>query len=84
MNLHAPDLDRDLSRAEAEDALAILRRWAVRATPEEVADLDPAVARLLPAARSRTTPTSPAPIPTSRPTRSTARRCRTCRTAPNR
>ncbi len=48
MNLHQPDLDRDLSRTEAADALAALRRWASRATPEEVADLDPAVARLLP------------------------------------
>ncbi len=48
MNLHSPDLDRDLTRAEAEDALAALRRWAARATPEEIADLDPAVARLLP------------------------------------
>ncbi len=48
MNFHAPDFDRDLTRAEAEDALAALRRWAARATPEEIADLDPAVARLLP------------------------------------
>jgi GTP cyclohydrolase I len=48
MNLHSPDLDRELSRSEAEDALALLRRWAARATPEEVADLDPTVARLLP------------------------------------
>src|SRR5919112_1429137 len=48
MNVHLPDLDRDLSRTEAADALATLRRWAQRATPEEVADLDPAVARLLP------------------------------------
>jgi GTP cyclohydrolase I len=48
MNVHSPDLDRDLSRSEAAEALALLRRWAVHATPEEVADLDPAVARLLP------------------------------------
>lgn len=48
MNVHTPELDRDLSRNEAEEALALLRRWAARATPEEVADLDPAVARLLP------------------------------------
>jgi GTP cyclohydrolase I len=48
MNLHSPDLDRDLTRTEAADALAVLRRWAASATPEEVADLDPAVARLLP------------------------------------
>lgn len=48
MNLHQPDFERDLTRAEAEDALATLRRWATRASPEEVADLDPAIARLLP------------------------------------
>lgn len=48
MNLHSPDLDRELTRTEAEDALALLRRWAAAASPEEVADLDPAVARLLP------------------------------------
>ncbi len=39
MNVHSPDLDRDLSRSEASEALALLRRWAIRATPEEVADL---------------------------------------------
>ncbi|NAZ36417.1 GTP cyclohydrolase FolE2 [Rubellimicrobium sp. CFH 75288] len=48
MNLHSPDLERDLTRAEAEEALAALRRWASRATPEEIADLEPALARLLP------------------------------------
>ena len=48
MNVHSIDLDRDLSRTEAAEALDLLRRWATRATPEEVADLDPAVARLLP------------------------------------
>lgn len=48
MTIHAPDLDRDPARAEAAAALATLRRWAAAATPEEVADLDPAVGRLLP------------------------------------
>ena len=38
------------ARAEAEAALATLRLWAAQATPEEVADLDPAVSRLLPGA----------------------------------
>jgi GTP cyclohydrolase IB len=35
-------------RARAEQALATLRAWAATATAEEVAALDPAVARLLP------------------------------------
>jgi len=48
MNIHAPDLDREPSRAEAEAALALLRRWAGDVTPEEVATLDPLVSRLIP------------------------------------
>ena len=36
------------TREEAEAALARLRQWAGAATPEERADLDPAIARLLP------------------------------------
>lgn len=48
MNIHSPDMDRDPSREEAEAALAMLRRWAVNVTPEEVATLDPLVARLIP------------------------------------
>ncbi|MCC5975799.1 MAG: GTP cyclohydrolase I FolE2 [Rubellimicrobium sp.] len=48
MNLHIPDLDREPSRAEAEAALALLRRWAGEVTPEEVATLDPLIARLIP------------------------------------
>jgi GTP cyclohydrolase I len=48
MTVHRPDLAPDLSRAAAEAALATLRAWAASATPEEVADLDPSVARLLP------------------------------------
>ncbi len=35
-------------RGAAQDALALLRRWAAQASPEEVADLDPAISRLLP------------------------------------
>ena len=42
------DLDRDPTRQDAEAALAILRRWAVDVTPEEVAQLDPLVSRLIP------------------------------------
>ncbi len=35
-------------RDEAKAALERLRAWAGQATPEEVADLDPAISRLLP------------------------------------
>ena len=55
MNALAPD-HLDPGRAEAEAALALLRRWAEGVTPEEVADLDPAVARLLPGAGLANTP----------------------------
>ncbi|SEV99625.1 GTP cyclohydrolase I [Cognatiyoonia koreensis] len=48
MNIHSPDFDRDPSREEAEAALAMLRRWVGNVTPEEVATLDPLVARLIP------------------------------------
>ncbi len=47
MNIHSPNGDQH-AREEAEQALAVLRTWAARATPEEIADLDPSVARLLP------------------------------------
>ncbi|MDQ2093516.1 GTP cyclohydrolase FolE2 [Rhodalgimonas zhirmunskyi] len=48
MNQMTPKIDKAPSRTEAETALARLRQWAETATPEEVADLDPAIARLLP------------------------------------
>ncbi|WP_319826406.1 GTP cyclohydrolase FolE2 [Thalassovita sp.] len=48
MNLHTSDMDRDLTREEAAEALARLRKWAEGASEAEIADLDPAVARLLP------------------------------------
>jgi GTP cyclohydrolase I len=48
MNIHSVDLNREPSRAEAEAALVLLRRWARDVTPEEVATLDPLVARLIP------------------------------------
>jgi GTP cyclohydrolase I len=48
MNIHSPDMDRKPTRAEAEAALALLRRWAVDVTAEEVATLDPLVSRLIP------------------------------------
>ncbi|MGS4944736.1 GTP cyclohydrolase FolE2 [Meridianimarinicoccus sp. RP-17] len=46
MNIHSPVLDRDPTRDEAAEALAVLRRWAAQASPAEVDTLDPAVARL--------------------------------------
>ena len=48
MNIRPTDLEQSPDRDEAEAALAVLRNWAQSASPEEVADLDPAVARLLP------------------------------------
>ncbi|UWQ92628.1 GTP cyclohydrolase FolE2 [Aliisedimentitalea scapharcae] len=48
MNIHSRDIDDLPNRDEAEAALDVLRAWAVSATPTEIAQLDPAVARLLP------------------------------------
>ena len=48
MNLHSRDMDREPTRAEAEAALALLRRWAGDVSAQEVQTLDPAVAKLLP------------------------------------
>lgn len=42
------DIGRDPNGEEAAEALAILRAWAAKADPSEVARLDPAIARLLP------------------------------------
>ena len=42
------EIDREPERADAEEALWLLRRWAAQADPTEVARLDPAIARLLP------------------------------------
>ncbi len=50
MNIHTPDIDRQPDREDAREALARLRQWAEAAQPEEIADLDPAIARLLPGA----------------------------------
>jgi GTP cyclohydrolase I len=41
-------IDREPSRTDAAAALETLRAWAAGATPAEVAQLDPAIARLLP------------------------------------
>ena len=48
MNLRPEELTKAPDRDEAREALARLRIWAKDATPEEIADLDPAIARLLP------------------------------------
>ncbi len=48
MNIHSTDMNREPTRQEAEAALALLRRWAVDVTAEEVAALDPLVSRLVP------------------------------------
>ena len=47
MNMHTPEIDRKPSREEAEQALALLRRWAGKAQDAEIAELDPAVKRLV-------------------------------------
>lgn len=47
MNIHR-EIGGTPGRDEAEEALDVLRRWAESATETEVAQLDPAIARLLP------------------------------------
>lgn len=48
MSGQTPDNSNVVTRENAKSALADLRTWAMGATPEEVADLDPSIARLLP------------------------------------
>jgi GTP cyclohydrolase I len=48
MNIYTPDIDRQPSREEAEAALAVLRRWAGKASDTEIATLDSALGYLLP------------------------------------
>ncbi|MGR3758630.1 GTP cyclohydrolase FolE2 [Roseobacteraceae bacterium NS-SX3] len=48
MNIHSRGMDEAPDRNEAEAALEVLRQWAKSATAAEIAQLDPAVARLLP------------------------------------
>ena len=47
MNIQTVKLDEDVDREQAEHALSTLRAWAANASPEDVAELDPAIARLL-------------------------------------
>ena len=82
MNIHSPDMARDPSREEAEAALAVLRRWAGRATAVEVEDLDPQVQRLVPGHEEGESPllsrSYPEGFRVERPIRMI---CRTCRMA---
>jgi len=48
MNIQSPDSKSEGARREAIEALKKLRAWAAEATPTEIAELDPAIARLLP------------------------------------
>ncbi|MCA0855546.1 GTP cyclohydrolase FolE2 [Phaeobacter italicus] len=48
MNSHTRNLSKAPDRADAEQALELLRQWASTATETEIAQLNPAVARLLP------------------------------------
>ncbi|WP_028029334.1 GTP cyclohydrolase FolE2 [Gemmobacter nectariphilus] len=47
MTIHTPAIDREPGHAEAEAALALLRRWARDMPAEVVASLDPALAPVL-------------------------------------
>ena len=48
MNMHSGEIDETPDLATAQAALAVLRAWAEGATETEIAQLNPAVARLLP------------------------------------
>ena len=48
MNMHPSKSKSVLSRDEAQEALEKLRAWAKDASPTEIAELEPAIARLLP------------------------------------
>ncbi|MEL6294961.1 MAG: GTP cyclohydrolase FolE2 [Pseudomonadota bacterium] len=48
MNIHTPEITAIPDRDEAEEALAVLRRWAQQADTTEIFELDPSVARLVP------------------------------------
>ena len=48
MNMHPSEMNPTPDRDAAKAALDVLRDWARTASPEEVADLDPVIARLLP------------------------------------
>jgi GTP cyclohydrolase I len=47
MNIHTPVLDTQPDRADAAEALSVLRSWAAQADPSEIDTLDPAVRAVL-------------------------------------
>ena len=49
MNIHSSDIDRKPSREEAEEALALLKRWVGKVDEADLADLDPVLRSLAPA-----------------------------------
>lgn len=57
MNVHPSTMNSAPDRDDAKQALALLRAWAQTATPEEVADLEPSIARLLPTGQMSNYPT---------------------------
>jgi GTP cyclohydrolase I len=48
MNIHSTEIERAPTRADAADALRVLRTWAASASGDEIRTLDPVVKRLLP------------------------------------
>ncbi|MCB1332133.1 MAG: GTP cyclohydrolase I FolE2 [Roseivivax sp.] len=52
MTLHTPNIDRKPTQQEAEEALAVLRRWAGTAAATEIEAMDPSVARLVDAPKA--------------------------------
>ena len=47
MNIHVKDVDRDISRQEAETALAILKEWAAKTGDSALDALDPTIAKIV-------------------------------------
>lgn len=47
MNMHVKDVDRDISRQEAETALAILKEWAAKTGSAALDGLDPEIQKLV-------------------------------------
>ena len=67
MNVHSPEPEREIARAEAEAALAVLRHWLDAASAADVAaiapGLAPAIAQLMPPASTvASSPASPAAL----------------------
>jgi len=56
MNIHTPEIDHKPSREEAEQALAVLRRWASKSPDAEIDLVDPVVRRLVEGAETENYP----------------------------